>query len=87
MSHILHQQLVCLPECSLQDLSGGALFGVVVVTVEKVSEHGLVGGDVCCFPAVYSLGADLRQRQARPPIWPTLVVLDAPEVIGFEQNY
>lgn len=71
---------MCLPERGLEDLSRGALFGVVVVAVEKVSEHSLVSGDVRCFHAVYSLGAGLRQRQARPPVWTTLVVLDTPEV-------
>lgn len=75
-----HKQLACLPERCLEDLSWGALFGVVVVSVEKVSEHSLVGGDIRCFHTVYSLGAGLRQRQARPPIWTTLVVLDTPKV-------
>lgn len=76
----LYRRLVCLPERGLEDLSWGALFGVVVVSVEKVSEHSLVGGNVHCFYAVYSLSAGLGQRQARPPIWTTLVVLDAPKV-------
>lgn len=71
-------QTVCLPERGLEDLSGGALFGVVVVPVEKVSKHSLVGRDVRCLPTVDPLGAGLRHRQARPPIWPSLVVVDAP---------
>ena len=78
----LHKQLVCLPERGLEDLSRGALFGVVVVSVEEVSEHGLVSWNVHCLHAVYSLGAGLRQRQAWPPIWTPLVVFNAPEETG-----
>lgn len=75
------QNSLCLPECGLEDLSGGALFGVVVVSVEKVPKHGLVSRDVHCLPTVDSLSAGFRQRQAWPPIWTTLVVLNAPGMI------
>jgi len=51
---------------------------VVVESVEQVSEHRLVSGDVRRLGAVDALGAGLGQRQARPPVWTALVVLDAP---------
>lgn len=73
-----HQSLMCLPECGLEDLSRGALFGVVVVSVEKVPKHRLVGRDIKHLSTVYSLSASLRQWQARPPIWTAFVVFDAP---------
>lgn len=71
---------VWIPEGGFEDLPRHALFGVVVVSVEKVSKHSLVCWDVCDLNTVDSLSAGLRQRQARPPIWPTLVVFDTPEV-------
>lgn len=76
--------LMWLPERGLEDLSGSALLGVVIVPVEKVSEHSLVCRDVSYLNTVYSLSAGLRQRQARPPVWTALVVLDAPKVTGVE---
>lgn len=69
-----------VPERGLKDLPRRALFGVVVVSVEKVSEHSLVCRDVCHLDTVDSLSAGLRQRQARPSIWTTLVVFNTPEV-------
>lgn len=69
-----------VPERGLEDLPRRALFGVVVVSVEKVSKHSLVCRDVRHLDTVNALGAGLRQRQARPSIWTTLVVFDAPEV-------
>lgn len=83
----LHKQLVCLPERGLEDLSRGALFGVVVVSVEEVSEHSLVRWNVHCLHAVDSLGAGLRQRQAWPPIWTPLVVFNAPEETGDSRSF
>lgn len=71
---------VWIPEGGFEDLPRHALFGVVVVSVEKVSKHSLVCWDLCNLNTVDSLSAGLRQRQARPPIWPTLVVFDTPEV-------
>lgn len=73
-----------LPERGLEDLPGSALLGVVIVSVEKVSKHRLVCRDVSHLNTVYSLSAGLRQRQARPPVWTALVVLDAPKVTGVE---
>lgn len=58
-----HEQPARLPESGLEDLSRSALFGVVVVAVEKVSKHSLVGGDVHSLQAVHALCAGLRQRQ------------------------
>lgn len=74
----LEEPVVCLPERGLEDLSWGALFGVVVVAVEKVSKHSLISRDVHSLQAVHALCAGLRQRQARPPVWTPLVVLDTP---------
>lgn len=76
----LHQQLVWLPECRLQDLSRGAFFGVVVISVEKVSKDGLVGRDVCRLATVYPLSAGFRQGQTRPPIRTSLIIFNAPRV-------
>lgn len=73
-------ETVQVPERGLENLARRALFGVVVVSVEKVSKHGLVGRDVCHLHTVDSVSAGLRQRQARPSVWTTLVVFDAPEV-------
>lgn len=42
-----------LPERGLENLSRGALFGVIVVAIKKVSKHSLVGWNVCSFPTVY----------------------------------
>lgn len=75
-----HEQPARLPESGLEDLSRGALFGVVVVAVEKVSEHSLVGGDVHRLQAVHALCTGLRQRQTRPPIRTPFVVLNAPKM-------
>lgn len=81
MYHMLQfTKLACLPECGLEDLSRGTLFGVVVESVEKVSKNSLVSRDVRCFPTVYPLSAGLRQWQTRPPIRPPLVVLNTPRV-------
>lgn len=74
------QRPPCLPEGGPEDLSWRALFGVVVVAVEEVSKHRLVSRDVHGLQAVHALRAGLRQRQARPPVWTPLVVLDAPEM-------
>lgn len=73
---------VGIPERGLEDLARRALLGVVVVPVEKVSKHSLVCRDVGDLNTVDSLSAGLRQWQARPPIWATLVVLNTPEVIN-----
>lgn len=49
-----------LPERGLENLSRGALFGVIVVAIKKVSKHSLVGWNVCSFPTVYRVWAGIR---------------------------
>lgn len=91
-SHQKHQLMgnwgqtkVQVPERGFEDLPRRALFAVVVVAVEKVPKHSLVCRDVCHLDAVDSLGAGLRQRQARPSVWTTLIVFDTPEVTAIQR--